>query len=148
MTAKKAASESGETRDFLEAFLPILKKTKEISIFRLPERLYAGNRDMTLENLKPLPQTTKLSESQKEFIVSRLSNKSSYLFEYLKAMRFYADYGVIFQGVGVPPNVLLISVDFRGARLVLEEPFSARDAIVNLDPVFAELLEQLKKSFQ
>jgi hypothetical protein len=143
----KGSSEIDAANDFLEVALPILAKATAVRAFKLPKRLYAGEPDLTLGTLGPLPLSKELQPSQKDFLVSKLSDKSSYMFGVRKAMRFYADYGLIFEGSGIP-NALLVSTDFRGARLVLGEPFSARTSIVNLDPIFPTLIEQLRKTFE
>lgn len=129
--------------EFFEVALPIITKASTVRVFKLSEQLYASGQDLTLEKMSPLPPAVELSEPQKNTLISMLSNRASYNFAGRKAMRFYADYGLIFEGSGIP-NVLLISTSFEGARLVLENPFASRYAIVNLELVFPELISLLE----
>jgi hypothetical protein len=139
--------QSDERSQFFEIAFPIFSETKSVRSFALPDRIYAAAADLTLEKLGPPPISREVDESFKEFLVSRLTQESSYLFGVRKAMRFYADSGLIFEG-SANKNVFLISRDFSGGRLVLDRPLDPRTFIVNLDPIFPALLERLNKSLQ
>jgi hypothetical protein len=135
--------QADEEREFFEVARPIFSKSDSVSVFSLTERLYAGAADLTLEKIPTYP-SKELNSSSRSFLLSTLNNSSSYLFGVRKATRFFADSGLIFEGY-VPKNVFLLSTDFRGGRLVLERPLNPRLFIVNLDPVFPQILEQLSR---
>jgi hypothetical protein len=139
--------EPDEQTEFFEVARPIFSNAKSIQSFSLPERLYAGGLDLTLEKLGPIPSPKEVNASVRQFLVSKLTDGSSYLFGVRKATRFYADRGLIFEGAAAK-NAFLISTDFQGGRLVLERPLDPRVFIVNLDPIFPELLEELNRSVQ
>lgn len=143
MLSKDASPVPGEG-DFLEAALPIFSRATSIRAFKLPEPRYADSADLTLESLKELPQSKEIDPNLEKFLVTKLSERSSYIFGLQKPMPFYADYGLVFEGSGTP-NVLLISTFSKSARLVLGDRFSPNRSIVNIDPLFPELAEKLNQ---
>ncbi len=143
----EAVGETDWQKDFFQVALPIFSRATGVRGYKFPERFYAGNDDLTLDNLPPLSPLRELDADQKRFLVTRLSDETSYVFKARKSMRFYADYGLVFGGSRIPNNVFLVSIDFAGGRLVLERPLSSRVSIVNLDPIFLRLLQQLVKTF-
>jgi len=147
VTVNVGFAEGDWENEFFAAALPIITKAHAVRAFKLTEKVYASGPDLTLEGLNPLPPSVELSTSQKDYLISKLSDPASYNFKGRKAMRFYADYGLIFEGSGIP-NVLLISTSFEGARLVLENPLSSRFAIVNLELIFPELMSLLEPAIK
>jgi hypothetical protein len=144
---RKGICQSDEQSQYFEVARRIFLRSSSVLLFSLPERLYAGGADLTLEKLGPPSSPKEVSENFREFLISKLTDQSSYLFGVRKATRFYADRGLIFQGSGTR-NAFLISTDFEGGRLVLDRPLSPRVFIVNLDPIFPRLLEELGRSAQ
>jgi hypothetical protein len=147
LTPREGNCQLDEQNEYFEVVRPIFLKSSSVLLFSLPERLYAGGADLTLEKIGSTSSSKEVSANFREFLVSKLTDRSSYLFGVRKATRFYADRGLIFQGSGIR-NVLLISTDFEGARLVLDRPLNPRAFIVNLDPIFPKLLEELNRSAQ
>lgn|SRR5208337_4238204 len=143
VTVSEGFAEGDWEDEFLAVALPIITNARAVRVFKLTEKVYASGPDLTLERFNPLPPSVELSTSQKDFLISKLSDPASYNFKGRKAMRFYADYGLIFEGSGIR-NVLLISTSFEGARLVLEKPLSSQFAIVNLELIFPELMSVLE----
>jgi hypothetical protein len=143
----EAGIETPSRTVFFEAALPILSRCTAVLAFKFQKPIYAEGPDLTLKNLKEIPKPRELDEHEKSFLVCRMSDPSSYIFGLQKPMQFYADYGLIFKGSDIP-NMLLISTSSKSARLVLESRFSPAYSIVNIDPVFPELIEQLKKALQ
>lgn len=137
--------QADERSQFFEVARPIFSDARSVRLFSLSERLYAGGADLTLEKLGPLPSSSEVNANFRRFLLSMLNDESSYLFGVRKATRFYADRGLIFEGSG-NKNVFLISTDFKGGRLVLEKPLDPRVFIVNLDPIFPRLLQELSQS--
>src|ERR1700742_3430751 len=131
----EVSGQSDEQSQFFEIAFPIFSETKSVRSFALPGRIYAAAADLTLEKLGTLPESREVDGSFKDFLVSRLTKESSYLFGVRKAMRFFADSGLIFEGTP-NKNVFLISMDFQGGRLVLNRSLDPRTFIVNLDPIF------------
>ncbi len=141
------SGQSDEQSKYFEVAFPVFSEAKSVRSFALPDRIYAAAADLTVEELGPPPIAKEVDESFKEFLISRLNKEASYVFGVRKAMRFYADSGLIFEG-SANKNIFLISRDFSGGRLVLDRPLDPRTFIVNLDPIFPELLERLNKSLQ
>jgi hypothetical protein len=131
--------ESSEWADeYFKAARPIYEKATSIRGVKL-SKVYGGKADLTVEKLSPLPGGKELSKEHQRYLIGKLLDISSYNFEGRQATLFYANYGFIFEGDGVSPNILLISTGFKGARLVLEKPLHPRIAIVNLERMFPEL---------
>jgi hypothetical protein len=144
LTPREGNCQLDEQNEYFEVARPIFLKSSSVLLFSLPERLYAGGADLTLEKIGSTSSAKEVSANFREFLISRLADRSSYLFGVRKATRFYADRGLIFQGSGIR-NVFLISTDFEGGRLVLDRPLNPRVFIVNLDPIFPRLLEELNR---
>jgi hypothetical protein len=145
--SRAGIAETDAASEFFAVALPILKRTTEVRGFAFDDVVYAGSAELTLTKLGPLPPAKSLDQKRREYLLAKLGDRSSYLFGVRKATRFYADYGLIFVG-SETPNALLLSTEFKGARLVLATPFDPRVAIVNLDPIFAELSAQVIQELQ
>jgi hypothetical protein len=144
---REGICQSDEQSQYFEVARPIFSKSSSVLLFSLPERLYAGGADLTLEKIGPPSSPKEVSRDFREFLVAKLLDQSSYLFGVRKATRFYADRGLVSQGSGIR-SVFLISTDFEGGRLVLDRTLNPRVFIVNLDPIFPKLLEELSRSAQ
>ena len=147
LISDRANCQTDEETEYFETANPIFYKSQSIRVFAFPEPIYAGGVDLTVETLGQIPKANEINESSRRFIMSKLTEASSYQFGLRKATRFYANRALIFEGTNVK-NVFLISTDFRGGRLVLERPLNPRVFIVNLDPIFSELSEVLTRSLQ
>lgn len=147
MERSEAVTETPSASVYFGTALPIFSRCTAVLAFKLRKPVYAESPGLTLEDLKEMPKPQELDEHEKSFLISKLSDPSSYIFGLQKPMQFYADYGLIFEGSGIP-NMLLISSYSKSARLVLASRFSPANSIVNIDPVFPELIEHLRKSLQ
>jgi hypothetical protein len=136
-----------EQSEYFELADPIFTNAISVRVFSFPQPLYAGGAELTVEALGQIPATKEVNADFRKFLTSELTHPSSYMFGLRKATRFYADLGLIFEGPE-PKNIFLISTEFKGGRLVLERPLNPRAFIVNLDPIFPRLLQQLNESLQ
>lgn len=144
---REARCQTNDQAEYFETARPIFSEAKSIKAFSLPQPIYAGGADFTLESLSSIGSPREISENFKAFLKAKLIDKSSYLFGVRKATRFYADRGLLFETPDKRSS-LLISTEFQGGRLVLARRLDPRVFIVNLDPIFPSLLTLLTQALQ
>jgi hypothetical protein len=133
-----------QEKTFFSAFYPLLK-SENVSAFKFERPCEICHRaELTIGAVSEEKKSVRreLSQEDRGFFISILSRPGSYIFNLQKAMPFFADYGLSFEG-GSTPNYFLLSSFGRTGRLVLNEKLPADISIVNLDPVFGAIIGRL-----